>query len=90
MNKFQKDMVEKLNNFSNKQMKTYKLKGSAIESKYKGCGHGIIVVEKATNSPVDMHYENIGRSGKGGEIFAENETTISYIVNFSCYEACLF
>lgn len=68
--------------------------------KYRGCGNGFIVVDKATNQVVDMAYSDDGVSrlddqnmemcADAGRVIKEDQRTITYRVNFSCWTACLF
>lgn len=67
----------------------------AIDHKYKGCGSGIAVIDKATNLVIDFEYtdenlhpledQNIEMCEDAGRIVAENENSITYRVNFSTY-----
>jgi len=70
------------------------------EDKYHGCGNGSITIDKASGAVIDMAYldeddkpmpeQNIMMHPKAGEILDENDFTITYRANFSCWQACLF
>jgi len=67
----------------------------AINHKYKGCGSGIAIVDKASNQVIDFEYtdenlhpleeQNIEMCADAGRIVAENEHSVTYRVNFSTY-----
>lgn len=70
-----------------------------INVKYKGCGNGFVVIDKATGTVVDMAYtkngrrikvQNICMSGEAGTILSNTKTKLKVRANFSCPNACLF
>jgi hypothetical protein len=74
--------------------------GDDVERRYRGCGSGFIVVDKATDRVMDMSYasdgvsivreQNVSMCSDAGRVLAEDDEKIVYRANFSCYTACLF
>ena len=71
-----------------------------LETKYKGCGSGIVTIEKATRKVLDFDYtdsklrplgeQNISMTKSAGRKIHEDEVTITYRANFSACQVCLF
>jgi len=71
-----------------------------LYKKYKGCGNGIAIIEKATRKVLDIDYtdsklrplgeQNISMTKSAGKKISEDEVTITYRANFSACQVCLF
>ena len=71
-----------------------------LDEKYRGCGNGIVVIHKPTNSVIDFDYtdgklrplkeQNIVMSKQAGKKIAEDDSKVTYRANFSSYTICLF
>ena len=71
-----------------------------LYKKYKGCGNGIAIIEKATRKVLDIDYtdsklrplgeQNISMTKSAGKKISEDEATITYRANFSSCQVCLF
>jgi hypothetical protein len=68
--------------------------------KYKGCGNGIVTIEKGTRKVLDFDYtdsklrvskkQNIKMSKHAGRKIMETDEAITYRANFSSCQVCLF
>ena len=80
--------------------KVYSIPRELLEKKYKGCGNGIVVIDKATNAVLDFDYtnsklkpineQNINMTKAAGKKIREDDGTITYRANFSSCQVCLF
>jgi hypothetical protein len=80
--------------------KVYEINSHLLESKYRGCGNGQIVVDKESRVVVDMDYldeadwivkdQNVNMHDDAGEVLGETDKTITFRANFSRCQACLF
>jgi len=78
----------------------YSIPAPLLESKYKGCGNGIVIIEKGTRKVLDFDYtdsklrplgeQNISMSKAAGKKIREDNSTITYRANFSSCQVCLF
>jgi hypothetical protein len=88
----------KTNRETNEQV--FSIPKPLLESKYKGCGNGIVIIEKGTRKVLDFDYtdsklrplgeQNISMSKAAGKKIREDEKTITYRANFSSCQVCLF
>jgi hypothetical protein len=78
----------------------YSIPPELIKAKYKGCGNGIVTIEKGTRKVLDFDYtnsrlrpiqeQNISMVKTAGKKIREDEATITYRANFSSCQVCLF
>jgi hypothetical protein len=78
----------------------YSIPTELLEKKYKGCGNGIVTIEKGTRKVLDFDYtdsklrplkeQNLSMSKVAGKKIREDESTITYRANFSSCQVCLF
>lgn len=78
----------------------YSIPKPLLKSKYKGCGNGIVIIEKGTRKVLDFDYtdsklrplaeQNINMTKSAGKKIRETDTTITYRANFSSCQVCLF
>lgn len=88
----------KANRQTNEQV--YSIPEKLLEKKYKGCGNGIVTIEKATRKVLDFDYtdsklrplkdQNISMTKTAGRKIREDDVTITYRANFSSCQVCLF
>jgi len=88
----------KTNRETNEQV--FSIPKPLLESKYKGCGNGIVIIEKGTRKVLDFDYtdsklrplgeQNISMSKAAGKKIREDDSTITYRANFSSCQVCLF
>jgi len=81
-------------------VKVFSIPRDLLESKYKGCGNGIVVIDKSTQTVIDFDYttarlkpqkeQNISMTKSAGKKIREDEKTITYRANFSSCQVCLF
>lgn len=93
------ECVAWLQTLRSRESKTYRIP-KALDKKYRGCGNGIVVIDKKTNKILDFDYtnsklqplseQNITMSRSAGKKIREDEKTITYRCNFSSYEVCLY
>lgn len=86
------------NRETNKDVYSIPLK--LLKAKYKGCGSGIVTIEKKTRKVLNIDYtnsklkvlieQNISMCKNAGKKIREDETTITYRANFSSCQVCLF
>ncbi len=73
---------------------------SGLDYKYRGCGNGIVKIDKSKGMVLDFDYtdeklrplddQNIMMCDDAGEVIREDERTITYRANFSSYTICLY
>lgn len=73
---------------------------SNLDHKYRGCGNGIVKIEKSKGMVLDFDYtdeklrplddQNIVMCNDAGKIVREDDRTITYRANFSSYTICLY
>lgn len=78
----------------------YSIPPKLLKAKYKGCGSGIVTIEKETRKVLNIDYtnsklkvlteQNISMCKNAGKKIREDETTITYRANFSSCQVCLF
>ena len=78
----------------------YSIPPELLEAKYKGCGNGIVTIEKGTRKVLDfdytdskfrvLHEQNMSMTKSAGRKIREDENTITYRANFSSCQVCLF
>jgi hypothetical protein len=78
----------------------YSIPTELLEKKYKGCGNGIVTIEKDTRKVLDFDYtdsklrplqeQNMNMTKSAGKKIRETDTTITYRANFSSCQVCLF
>lgn len=78
----------------------YDIPKKLLKAKYKGCGNGIVVIDKSTRKVLDMDYtdsklrplteQNISMTKAAGKKIREDDATITYRANFSSCQVCLF
>ena len=78
----------------------YSIPPELLKAKYKGCGNGIVTIEKGTRKVLDFDYtdsklrpiqeQNINMVKTAGKKIREDEATITYRANFSSCQVCLF
>ena len=78
----------------------YSIPPELLKAKYKGCGNGIVTIEKGTRKVLDFDYtdsklrplqeQNMSMSKVAGKKIREDESTITYRANFSSCQVCLF
>ena len=78
----------------------YSIPPELLKAKYKGCGNGIVTIEKGTRKVLDFDYtdsklrpiqeQNINMVKTAGKKICEDEATITYRANFSSCQVCLF
>ena len=87
-----------MNRETNKDV--YSIPPELLKAKYKGCGNGIVTIEKGTRKVLDFDYtdsklrpiqeQNISMVKTAGKKIREDENTITYRANFSSCQVCLF
>jgi hypothetical protein len=80
--------------------KVFSIPEPLLKTKYKGCGNGIVTIEKATRKVLDFDYtdskfrplteQNVSMTKSAGRKICEDETSITYRANFSACQVCLF
>ena len=88
----------KTNRQTNEQV--FSIPKTLLKTKYKGCGNGIVIIEKGTRKVLDFDYtdsklrplggQDISMSKAAGKKIREDEKTITYRANFSSCQVCLF
>lgn len=78
----------------------YSIPQDLLSKKYKGCGNGIVTIEKATRKVLDIDYtdsklrpikeQNISMTKTAGRKIREDDITVTYRANFSACQVCLF
>lgn len=73
---------------------------SSLDHKYRGCGSGIVKIDKTKKMVLDFDYtdeklrplddQNILMCDDAGEVVREDDRTITYRANFSSYTICLY
>ena len=71
-----------------------------LETKYRGCGNGIVVFDRGTGEILDMDYtngrlkpiaeQNIAMCDNAGRVVRQDDQTITVRANFSCCQALMF
>lgn len=71
-----------------------------LDHKYRGCGNGIVKINKSKGDVLDFDYtdenlrpltdQNISMCKDAGKVISEDDKTIVYRANFSSYTICLF
>lgn len=79
--------------------KTFRIP-SSLDHKYRGCGNGIVKIDKTKKLVLDFDYtderlhplndQNILMCEDAGKVIQEDDRTITYRANFSSYTICLF
>jgi hypothetical protein len=79
---------------------TFSIPKPLLEAKYKGCGNGIVTIDKKTNKVLDFDYtdsklrpikeQNVNMTKVAGKKIREDDDTITYRANFSSCTVCLF
>ncbi len=79
---------------------TFPIPKLLLEAKYKGCGNGIVTIDKQTRKVLDFDYtdsklrpikeQNISMTKAAGKKIREDDATITYRANFSSCTVCLF
>lgn len=79
--------------------KTYRVPGR-LDHKYRGCGNGVVSIEKSKDSVLDFDYtdenlrpledQNISMCSDAGKIIREDDRTIIYRANFNSYTIRLY
>ena len=80
-------------------MKFWKIPENLLD-KYRGCGNGIVVVDKQTDQVLDWSYtdqrlrrindQNLFMCEDAGRVIKDDDKTTTYRANFSCGDALLF
>jgi hypothetical protein len=88
----------KANRQTNEQV--FSIPNTLLKNKYKGCGNGIVIIEKGTRKVLDFDYtdsklrplgeQNISMTKSAGKKIREDDSTITYRANFSSCQVCLF
>lgn len=78
---------------------TYRIP-SNLDHKYRGCGSGIVTLDKTSKKVLDFSYtdedlkpmedQNIEMCADAGRKIQEDDKTITYRANFSSYQICLY
>lgn len=73
---------------------------SSLDHKYRGCGNGIVKIDKTNGMVLDFDYtnerlhplndQNILMCEDAGKVIREDDRTITYRANFSSYTICLY
>ena len=92
--------IEQINKNRETNKDVYSIPPELLKAKYKGCGNGIVTIEKGTRKVLDfdytdskfrvLHEQNISMTKSAGRKIREDETTITYRANFSSCQVCLF
>ena len=79
---------------------TFAIPKPLLEAKYKGCGNGIVTIDKQTRKVLDFDYtdsklrpikeQNVNMTKAAGKKIREDDATITYRANFSSCTVCLF
>jgi hypothetical protein len=79
---------------------TFSIPKPLLEAKYKGCGNGIVTIDKKTRKVLDFDYtdsklrpikeQNVNMTKAAGKKIREDDATITYRANFSSCTVCLF
>jgi hypothetical protein len=95
-----KKVIDQIQQNRETATKVFSIPHDLLESKYKGCGNGIVVIDKSTQTVVDFDYtsarlkpqkeQNISMTKSAGKKIREDEKTITYRANFSSCQVCLF
>jgi hypothetical protein len=78
---------------------TYRIP-SNLDHKYRGCGSGIVTLDKKSKKVLDFSYtdedlkpmedQNIEMCKDAGRKIQEDDKTVTYRANFSSYQICLY
>lgn len=78
---------------------TYRIP-SNLDHKYRGCGSGIVTLDKKSKKVLDFSYtdedlkpmedQNIEMCADAGRKIQEDDKTVTYRANFSSYQICLY
>ena len=92
--------IEQINKNREASKDVYSIPPELLEAKYRGCGSGIVTIEKGTRKVLDfdytdskfrvLHEQNMSMTKSAGRKIREDETTITYRANFSSCQVCLF
>jgi len=92
--------IEQINKNRETNKDVYSIPPELLEAKYRGCGSGIVTIEKGTRKVLDfdytdsrfrvLHEQNMSMTKSAGRKIREDETTITYRANFSSCQVCLF
>ena len=92
--------IEQIIKFRETNKDVYAIPPELLKAKYKGCGSGIVTIEKGTRKVLDFDYtdsklrpiqeQNINMVKTAGKKIREDEATITYRANFSSCQVCLF
>jgi len=92
--------IEQINKNRETNKDVYSIPPELLKAKYKGCGNGIVTIEKGTRKVLDfdytdskfrvLHEQNINMTKSAGRKIRETDTTITYRANFSSCQVCLF
>jgi hypothetical protein len=92
--------IEQINKNRETNKDVYSIPPELLKAKYKGCGNGIVTIEKGTRKVLDfdytdskfrvLHEQNMSMTKSAGKKIREDETTITYRANFSSCQVCLF
>ena len=92
--------IEQINKNRETNKNVYSIPPELLKAKYKGCGNGIVTIEKGTRKVLDFDYtdsklrplqeQNMSMSKVAGKKIREDESTITYRANFSSCQVCLF
>ena len=92
--------IEQINKNREANKDVYSIPPELLEAKYRGCGSGIVTIEKGTRKVLDFDYTdskfrvlhelNMSMTKSAGRKIREDETTITYRANFSRCQVCLF
>ena len=92
--------IEQINKNRETNKNVYSIPPELLKAKYKGCGNGIVTIEKGTRKVLDfdytdskfrvLHEQNMSMTKSAGRKIREDETTITYRANFSSCQVCLF
>ena len=79
---------------------TFPIPKPLLDAKYKGCGNGIVTIDKQTRKVLDFDYtdsnlrpikeQNVNMTKAAGKKIREDDATITYRANFSSCTVCLF
>jgi hypothetical protein len=92
--------IEQINKNRETNKDVYSIPPELLKAKYKGCGNGIVTIEKGTRKVLDFDYtdskfrvlreQNMSMTKSAGKKIREDEATITYRANFSSCQVCLF
>lgn len=100
MQKYVDKTIEQIQKNRETNKNVYSIPNELLQKKYKGCGNGIVTIEKGTRKVLDFDYtdsklrplqeQNLSMSKSAGKKLSETDTTITYRANFSSCQVCLF